>query len=175
MIDRIPCGINRAFSALDCKRQASCGDALCNGPGSAPGLNFGHFLPVSRSEATMVVVCVGLRTAPKHAIGRCHNEHSALMASARVTVHDSRHPILLARVALRRSADCPVCCVAGCQPATAPVLKRHPLATVHRADWQSAKQQTRLSALRRTGRTLSLLQRRPSNHERSTATRNPTG
>jgi len=115
------------------------------------------------------------------------------MASARVTVHDSRHPIRLTRVALGRSADCPVyqylsessqgarisrprrrprprnrkrgnrgrgrgrgrfgCgsaalrCVAGCQPATAPVLKRHPLATVHRADWQSAKQQTRLSAL----------------------------
>ena len=95
----------------------------------------------------MVVVGVGPRTAAKHTIGRCHNEHSALMASARVTVHDSRHPIRLTRVALLRSADCPVCCVAGCQSAAAPVLKRHPLATVHRADWQSAKQRTRLSAL----------------------------
>jgi len=141
----------------------------------------------------MVAVGVGPRTAANHAIGRRHNDHSALMASARLTVHNSRHPILLARVALRRSADCPVyqylsessqgaqisrprprrrprnrkrgnrergrgrgrfgCgfaalrCVAGCQPATAPVRKRHPLASVHRADWQSAKQQTRLSAL----------------------------
>ena len=139
------------------------------------------------------------RTAARHTIGRCHYERSALIASARVTVHDSRHPIRLTRVALRRSADCPVyqyrskssqvarisrprprprrrprnrkrgnrgrergrgrfgCglaalrCVAGCQPATAPVLKRHSLATVHRADWQSAKQQTRLSALRFIG------------------------